>query len=282
MLLFSRYWRCWAGSWKSRGAFERNVAAAARRLRLVISRLFQTISESKMVSLATQFLKVLKGKRVKVTVKSTSYTGVIERISQNPNKILVLSEGQSIMYFVYLLFFVCMSAPHILEEDKKHGAVLVFFFFCSFPEWWQGNAGLQVFLWPRNPVRWVNWTLWEVRASNKLFLSDIVFVYNQQLRTAAKSKLQYCMSSHCVSSITTGPQPVTCNVLHRDCRLENHQDASKLQTIKLGMYDNCVGCDSCTFKWKLIIKCSADDETKDMDIIVVADFYENFAPAVSF
>lgn len=129
MLLFSRYWRCWAGSWKSRGAFERNVAAAARRLRLVISRLFQTISESKMVSLATQFLKVLKGKRVKVTVKSTSYTGVIERISQNPNKILVLSEGQSIMYFVYLLFFVCMSAPHILEEDKKHGAVLVFFFF---------------------------------------------------------------------------------------------------------------------------------------------------------
>lgn len=48
------------------------------------------------------------------------------------------------------------------------------------------------------------------------------------------------------------------------------------------MYDNCVGCDSCTFKWELIIKFSADDETKDMDIIVVADFYENFAPAVSF
>ena len=39
-----------------------------------------------------QLISILKGKRIKLTLKASSYFGVIQRI--NPNKTLILSDGQ--------------------------------------------------------------------------------------------------------------------------------------------------------------------------------------------
>lgn len=44
-----------------------------------------------MVVEDVQFLNAFKGKRIKLTLKSSSYFGVVQRI--NPNKTLVLAEG---------------------------------------------------------------------------------------------------------------------------------------------------------------------------------------------
>lgn len=40
-----------------------------------------------------QFMNILKGKRIKVTLKTSSYIGVVQRI--NPNKTLILSDGET-------------------------------------------------------------------------------------------------------------------------------------------------------------------------------------------
>lgn len=44
-----------------------------------------------MVVEDVQFLDILKGKRVKLTLRSSSYLGVVQRI--NPNKTLILADG---------------------------------------------------------------------------------------------------------------------------------------------------------------------------------------------
>lgn len=39
-----------------------------------------------------EFLNILKGKRIKLTLKTASYLGVLQHI--NPNKTLILADGQ--------------------------------------------------------------------------------------------------------------------------------------------------------------------------------------------
>lgn len=48
-----------------------------------------------------QFMNTFKGKRIKLTLQTSSYFGVVQRI--NPNKTLVLADGRIKLHCVFLV-----------------------------------------------------------------------------------------------------------------------------------------------------------------------------------